>query len=246
MWTRLLENDQNQRLSSGATASVGGLERRGPVASAGKASRPSLGENSLTAVALRPSRAHRRCGAESDDATAAYSQGRAQCVESLIAGADRRRAGRLRAEQIDLTGQITARWTKTPRFVRNGLISLPTFLIDLAMLYGLVRRLHLDYRLATILAFLVANGLSYLLARRLVFEGSRRGWKSGFVYFLGIAALSAFTLTPLMWLFVEGLHIEFVVSRVVAAAIVGVGGYLLNLVFNFRIAADRDDQAIIE
>jgi hypothetical protein len=58
-------------------------------------------------------------------------------------------AGRFRTEQINVVVQISACWTETPRFVRNVLISLPTFLIDLALLYLLVRRLLPDDRLAT-------------------------------------------------------------------------------------------------
>ena len=66
--------------------------------------------------------------------------------------------------------------------------------------------------------------------------GTSRGVKVGLVYFLAIAALSALALTPLMWLSVSVLHADVILSRIVAASIVGVGGYLLNLVFNFRLA----------
>ena len=135
-----------------------------------------------------------------------------------------------------MTSQVSALWEQIPRFLRNALISLPTFLGDLGLLVVLVRYLHLDYLLATIIAFLTANMLSYLLARRLVFAGSRRGLKAGFVYFLAIAALSALMLTPLMWMLVGVFRFDYVLSRILAASIVGVGGYLLNLLFNFRVA----------
>jgi putative flippase GtrA len=131
---------------------------------------------------------------------------------------------------------VAAAWSRTPRFIRNALISLPTFLLDLGLLVLLVQRLHTDYRLATLLAFLLANGLSYLLARRLVFAGTRRSVKSGLVYFLAIAAAAALALTPMMWLLVGVFHIEFILSRIVAAVLLGIGGYLLNLTVNFRVA----------
>ena len=127
-------------------------------------------------------------------------------------------------------------WARVPRFVRNAVISLPTFLIDLGLLLLLVRQAHLNYLVATVVAFLVANGLGYFLARWLVFVGTNRGVKVGLVYFLAIAALSAFALTPLMWLFVSVLHADVILSRIAAASIVGVVAYILNLLFNFRVA----------
>lgn len=100
----------------------------------------------------------------------------------------------------------------------------------------LVRGAHLHYLLATIVSFLVANGLGYFSARWLVFEGTQRGARVGLLYFLAIAGLSAFAVMVLMWVSVSVLHIQVILSRINSAAIVGVGGYLLNLVFNFRLA----------
>ena len=106
-------------------------------------------------------------------------------------------------------------WGQAPRFARNVAISLPAFLFDLGLLFLLVRHAHLDYLVATVVSFLVAHGLSY---------------------FLAIAVLSAFAVTALMWLSVSVLHFEVIFSRIAAASIVGVGGYLLNLMVNFRVA----------
>jgi len=133
-----------------------------------------------------------------------------------------------------------AAWGRAPRFFRNAAISLPTFLIDLGLLYTLVRRAHLHYLAATIVAFLVANGLGYFLARWLVFEGTTRGVRAGLVYFLAIAGLSAAAVTALMWVSVSVLHIEVIVSRIIAGTVVGVGGYLLNLMLTFRVARAHD------
>ncbi|HEY1446951.1 MAG TPA: GtrA family protein [Caulobacteraceae bacterium] len=113
---------------------------------------------------------------------------------------------------------------------------MPTFLLDLGLLYLLVRRAHLDYLVATLAAFFVANGLGYFLQRWLVFAGTKRGLGAGFIYFLAIAALSAVAVGMLMWLFVSVLHAPLIASRIGAAVIVGVGGYLLNLMVNFRVA----------
>ena len=130
-------------------------------------------------------------------------------------------------------GQV---WNATPRFVRNVAVSAPMFLVDLVLLYGLVHYAHTEYLIATVLAFLATNGVSYFLARRLVFRGTRRGVKAGLVYFLAIAGASALALTPFMWLFVSVLHLNVVISRIATSIIVGLAGYAVNLVFNFRLA----------
>jgi putative flippase GtrA len=135
--------------------------------------------------------------------------------------------------------RLFAAWGKAPRFVRNAAISLPTFLIDLVLLFLMVRWAHVTYLVATVVSFLVANGLSYFLARRLVFAETKRGVRSGLLYFLAIATLSALALTPLMWLSVSILHIDFILSRIATASVVGVGGYLLNLMLNFRVSRSR-------
>jgi len=127
-------------------------------------------------------------------------------------------------------------WCQAPRFARNVAISLPTFLFDLGLLFLLVRRAHLDYLVATVVSFLVAHGLSYFLVRWLVFAGTKRGLSAGLVYFLAIGALSAFSVALLMWLSVSVFHFDVILSRIGAASIVGVGGYLLNLMVNFRVA----------
>ena len=127
-------------------------------------------------------------------------------------------------------------WGHAPRFARNAAISLPTFIFDLGLLFLLVRRAHLDYLIATVVSFLVANGLGYFLARWLVFAGTKRGLSAGLVYFLAIAALSAFAVVFLMWLSVSVFHFDVILSRIAASGIVGVGGYLLNLMVNFRVA----------
>jgi putative flippase GtrA len=127
--------------------------------------------------------------------------------------------------------------------VRNAAISLPTFLIDLGLLFLLVRYAHMAYLVATLVSFLLANGMSYFLARRLVFVETKRGLGSGLLYFLAIAALSAFALTPLMWVSVGVFHLGVILSRVATAGIVGVGGYLLNLMLNFRVGRAHREPA---
>jgi putative flippase GtrA len=146
----------------------------------------------------------------------------------------------VRSRRHAVQAGVASAWGRVPRFVRNALISLPTFLIDLGLLFLLVRRGHLNYLAATVAAFFVANALGYFLARWLVFVGTKRGLRVGFVYFLAIAILSAVALMTLMWVAVSVFHLDVIVSRVVAASVVGIGGYVLNLVFNFRVARTQD------
>jgi putative flippase GtrA len=132
--------------------------------------------------------------------------------------------------------RLFRRWLGLPRFVRNTLVSLPTFLVDISLLLVLVRLLSVNYLIAGLVSFLAATVLSYFLARRMVFRESRRGMRAGFVAFLAVAAASALLLAPAMGLLVGVFHLDLVVARVIATIAVSVGAYLANrlLIFGGR------------
>jgi len=115
------------------------------------------------------------------------------------------------------------------------LVSLPTFLFDLALLVILIQWLRMTYVIATVVAFIATNVLSYFLARRLVFAESRRGLKSGLVYFLAIASVSTLLLAPLMWLLVDVIRLGYFPSRILVAGVLGIAGYASNLLLNFQL-----------
>jgi putative flippase GtrA len=110
-----------------------------------------------------------------------------------------------------------------------------TFLFDLALLW-IFLALGVYYVLAAGVAYAIAVTLNYLISRRVVFRGSERGVLTTYTTFMGIAAVGVFAVSGLMYLAVEGLGVQPLLSRVGVAGIVGVWNYLMNLYVNFQVA----------
>lgn len=122
------------------------------------------------------------------------------------------------------------------RFLKYSLIGFGTFLGDLILLYIFTDWLHLYYLFAAGLAFLVAVSVNYLISRRVVFKGTKRGQTAGYVYFIIIAGAGLMFVTGGMYVLVEWLGVYYVWARILVASVTGVWNYLMNLFFNFKVA----------
>lgn len=121
------------------------------------------------------------------------------------------------------------------RFLRYTLVGGSTFLFDLLLLFVVTTYAGVPYYLATPGAFLIAVSLNYLISRRFVFRGTTRRHRVGYSVFIGIAVLGALLTTLGVTLFVTYAGLHFLVARVLTALVVGMGNYLFNLFFNFKV-----------
>jgi putative flippase GtrA len=121
------------------------------------------------------------------------------------------------------------------RFLRYTLVGGSTFLFDLLLLFAVTTYAGVPYYLATPGAFLIAVSLNYLISRRFVFRGTERGHTVGYSVFIGIAVLGALFTTLGVTLFVTYAGLHFLVALVLTALVVGMGNYLFNLFFNFKV-----------
>lgn len=122
------------------------------------------------------------------------------------------------------------------RFARYSAIGVLTFLLDLGMLYVAVAWLGIAYYAATPISFLIAVSINYVCSRHVVFKGTERSWHGGYVYFTIAALLGASVTTGLVAALVSFRGLYFIVARVLVAGLVGMGNYLFNLHFNFKVA----------
>ncbi len=130
---------------------------------------------------------------------------------------------------------MTALSPRYRRFLRYAAVGVSTLLFDLLLLAVLTEVLRVPYYLATPFAFVIASSINYTLSRRHVFSGTERGWKTGYGYFIIVAAIGAFITTSLVVLLVTYLGLYYLVARVLVAGLVGMGNYLFNLYVNFRV-----------
>lgn len=121
------------------------------------------------------------------------------------------------------------------RFVRYAGVGVSTFLFDLALLAAFTELLHIPYYLGTPVAFLIAVSINYALSRTHVFRGTQRSIHHGYLYFIGFALLGALAATGGTALLVTALGVQYLVARVLVAAVTGMANYLLNLHLNFKV-----------
>jgi putative flippase GtrA len=122
------------------------------------------------------------------------------------------------------------------RFFRYAAVGGSTFLFDLSLLWIQIEKFQVYYLYAAVSSFLIAVSVNYFLSRRWVFKGSQRRLATGYLYFLKTAAAGALATGFLMWLFCTATHGPYLLIRIIIAAIIGMGNYLIHLYLNFRVA----------
>ena len=122
------------------------------------------------------------------------------------------------------------------RFFKYALVGWSTFAFDLLLIWIMTELLSIPYWFSTALGFAIAVSINYFVSRRFVFKGTERAIHHGYVFFIlfafGGAAFIAGAVTLLVTLF--GLY--YLLARVLVAGVVGMGNYLFNLHFNFKVA----------
>jgi putative flippase GtrA len=121
------------------------------------------------------------------------------------------------------------------RFLRYAAVGGSTFLFDLSLLWVQIEKFHFYYLHAAVSSFLIAVSVNYFLSRRWVFKGSARRLAAGYLYFLKTAVAGALTTGFLMWLF-STTNGNYLLIRIIIAAVIGMGNYLIHLYLNFRVA----------
>lgn len=121
------------------------------------------------------------------------------------------------------------------RFLRYIVIGVSTFALDFCILYLLTSGLGIPYFISTPIAFLIGVSVNYPFSRKYAFTGTRRPWKSGYVYYMTTAILAAILTAVLVVVLVEYLELYYLLARVIVAALVGVLGYFFNYYVNFRL-----------
>ena len=91
-----------------------------------------------------------------------------------------------------------------------------TFLLELAVLYGLVEFLGVYYLLAAAIAFTIAVAANYVLCLRWVFRGGRPQNRKMMVLFLGSSVAGLGINQLCMWTMVSWLGIHYLIAKVIS------------------------------
>ena len=115
-------------------------------------------------------------------------------------------------------------------------IGISTFSLDLVLLFVFIDFFHIHYLISAGAAFVIAMSINYAISRHYVFPGSKRSTSLGYLLFLLIGGAGLILVTFLMYVYVDVLHLHYLVSRILTAGVVGWWNYLMNLYVNFKVA----------
>jgi len=122
------------------------------------------------------------------------------------------------------------------RFLKYSGVGFGTFLLDLLLLTLLVEWGGVSQTVAAGLAFFLAVSLNYFISRKYVFRGTLRKAGEGYVNFILIALLGVGIVTGGMHVLTVVLNLNYLLARVLVAAVTGFWNYLINLYVNFKLA----------
>lgn len=122
------------------------------------------------------------------------------------------------------------------RFLKYSGVGISTFTLDLLLLYIFTDIFLWNYIVATGVAFAVAISINYFFSRHFVFKGTLTSARVSYFGFMAIALIGISFAMVTMYALVEIFQIQYLISRVMVAGIVGMWNYLMNLYVNFKVA----------
>jgi putative flippase GtrA len=122
------------------------------------------------------------------------------------------------------------------RAIKYTGIGFVIFLFDFTLFLIFVELFNIHYSLALVLTFLISVSISYALHRKFVFSKTNRATHHGLLYYSLVSVLGMFGVIFCMYILVDVLHANIIVSRIIAAGLVGYLSYLINLYGTFQVA----------
>lgn len=122
------------------------------------------------------------------------------------------------------------------RFMKYVLVGGSTFAFDLLLIWLMTEFLSVPYWLSTALGFAIAVSINYFVSRRFVFKGTARRIDHGYLFFILFAIGGSVFIAGAVTLLVTLFAMHYLAARILVAGIVGIGNYLFNLHFNFKVA----------
>lgn len=124
------------------------------------------------------------------------------------------------------------------QFIRYGIVAVIAFIIDFGLLYVFTTYCHIFYLLSSILSFLISLVVNYFLSVAWVFSNSvyRRSVEVAAFVFIGVVGLGLNTL--IIWFCTSRLGIYYLVSKLIAVAIVFFWSFAARRYFLFSKKAD--------
>lgn len=121
------------------------------------------------------------------------------------------------------------------RFIQYTGAGGSTFLLDLALVYGLITYLHFSEAVAVALGFLIAITVNFFISYHWVFRGTKRARSTGYLFFVGLAMIGLSVVVSGTLFLYQTFDLSLYLARILVAGVVGTANFLLNNFFNFRM-----------
>ncbi|USD67450.1 GtrA family protein [Vibrio sp. SCSIO 43136] len=136
------------------------------------------------------------------------------------------------------TRVISSQWKRFALYSASGTFTLA---IDIAILWALTSQLDWPLTVSTVVAFLIAVSIHYVISKTFVFSASKRSVLAGYWRFITIALVAAILISLSMHLLVTLLGWSIVLARLLVGAVIGTGNFTVNLVWNFKMLGHRSE-----
>lgn len=121
------------------------------------------------------------------------------------------------------------------RGVKYSIIGVSTYTLDISIVLLLTTHTTLYYPFAVAIGFFIGVTVNFLISYHWVYADSAQTAGRGYLYFVTIALLGIVVITASTTALVETLGLSLLVARTVVATLVGIGVFLINTIFNFKV-----------
>ena len=139
---------------------------------------------------------------------------------------------------ISVNGRAPKAFT---RFVKYCLVGLTTSSLEILTLFVLVHFVSVYYLIATAFAFAASDSLGFALNLRWGFKESKTGALRGYFLFISFSVMALILTLLFMKILVDVIGIYYLLARVIILVFIGTLLFLLNYIFTFKLASNKDE-----
>ncbi len=114
---------------------------------------------------------------------------------------------------------------KIMRYIVSG--GITTF-VDLSLLYIFTDAFHIWYLLSAVFAFIIAFFVSFFMQKYWTFQDvSKEGIHKQMITYLLIALINLGINTLLMYIFVNTIHLHYMIAQFITAGLIAISSYFI-------------------
>ena len=123
---------------------------------------------------------------------------------------------------------------KNKEIIMYGIFGVLTTLVNIFVYFILVRVFNFHYLISTIISWIISVLFAYFTNKKYVFESKGNNYLKEIFAFIGFRILSGIIEIVLMYLFVDTLTFDDLISKVITNIVVVLLNYIFSKLFVFK------------